>query len=639
MPRGGRRSHLCIDDYDCIGFDLDHTLCRYNVGPMVRLEYDLLADFLVNKKGYDPAIRERSFERDRDLVCKGLTLDCERGNLLRLAADGFILGACHGTRRMSDSDVEREYGRCRKRHPGPGYTQHLAEHGPQGMVDFGQLLHSFMDYFDMAAPLLCARIVDVVDEINNGGRPMAEYFFWPDVQEGLKHMFIRTNFATDRGGYFPEVKAHPEKYILRRGPRFREWLQMLRANGKYLYVITGSHFDFASHVASYALGEDWKDLFDIVIFFARKPSFFSEKRPFWRLDGAREVESFEGWEDLETGEYYSQGNWKDLNEFFEYCTEWEPSASLYFGDNVLQDVLAPKKFTTTVDSVAVCEDLLAEGMVDRPPTHPDADDITSKAWGSYFFFPDPRVVWKKDSVMSRASSFKSRMRSAAAAAATPATPASATASGASPESLVATAALSPPPPPPPPSSSSSSQQQQQQQREEEMKKALSLRRAVTVSTMQQLQQQQKDSDSPPSSSSLLPLNARQQQLPLHSRLGTLTPRSSLDRGSRSGTPAQAPREDAGGKGTPTEQQQQQECSELPTGVARVNTLWGALIRDYAKMCIPDLEALVDYPIDYKFPAFGKNKQGVVVTSGFFPADPVSLHTRIPVYGSPAGQQQ
>ena len=102
--------------------------------------------------------------------------------------------------------------------------------------------------------------------------------------------------------------------------------------GKFLYVITGSHYDFASHVASYAIGEDWKDLFDIVIFFARKPSFFVEKRPFWRLNGpvevmfiswefsnnqpflcdifySIEVESFQGWEDLETGECYSQGNW------------------------------------------------------------------------------------------------------------------------------------------------------------------------------------------------------------------------------------------------------------------------------------------------------------------------------------------
>ena len=54
-------------------------------------------------------------------------------------------------------------------------------------------------------------------------------------------------------------------------------------------------------------------------------------RPFLRLDGASEVERLDGWEDLEPGDFYSQGNWKDLNEFFEYCTEWEPTNSLYFG--------------------------------------------------------------------------------------------------------------------------------------------------------------------------------------------------------------------------------------------------------------------------------------------------------------------
>lgn len=45
-----------------------------------------------------------------------------------------------------------------------------------------------------------------------------------------------------------------------------------------LFTLTeGSHVDFASHVASYALGPDWMDLFDIVIFFARKPSFFIDR--------------------------------------------------------------------------------------------------------------------------------------------------------------------------------------------------------------------------------------------------------------------------------------------------------------------------------------------------------------------------
>lgn len=172
---------------------------------MIRLEYRLLTEFLVEKKGYDPAIKYGCLDDHKDLICKGLTLDCERGNLLRLGCDGTILTAMHGTKRMSDFEIEKIYGRCRKKHPGSDYTHHLNEYGPQKMVDFGPLLHSFMDYFDLAAPLVCARIVDILDDINNGGRPMEEYYFWPDVQEGLKNMFVRTQFAADQGGYFPEV--------------------------------------------------------------------------------------------------------------------------------------------------------------------------------------------------------------------------------------------------------------------------------------------------------------------------------------------------------------------------------------------------------------------------------------------------
>ena len=93
MPR---RKHLCLDDYDCIGFDLDHTLCRYNVGNLVPLVYDLLAEYLVKNKGYDKSIRNRKFSDDLHLMAKGLTLDCERGNILRLGCDGVVLTASHG---------------------------------------------------------------------------------------------------------------------------------------------------------------------------------------------------------------------------------------------------------------------------------------------------------------------------------------------------------------------------------------------------------------------------------------------------------------------------------------------------------------------------------------------------------------
>ena len=75
------------------------------------------------------------------------------------------------------------------------------------MAEFGIVLHSFMDYFDYSTILICARIVDVLDQINNQGRTMEEYNFWPDVLDGLKEMFTRTQFAVDQGGYFPQIKV------------------------------------------------------------------------------------------------------------------------------------------------------------------------------------------------------------------------------------------------------------------------------------------------------------------------------------------------------------------------------------------------------------------------------------------------
>ena len=86
-----------------------------------------------------------------------------------------------------------------------------------------------------------------------------------------------------------------------------------------------------------------------------------------KLEGVEEVDPFTGCDALETGHFYSQvmiallkyfrcididvtfqGNWHDLNEFFEYATEWEPSANLYFGDNILQVRKNPGKKLTKI---------------------------------------------------------------------------------------------------------------------------------------------------------------------------------------------------------------------------------------------------------------------------------------------------
>ena len=368
---------------------------------------------------------------------------------------------------------------------------------------------------------------------------------------------------------------------------------MLRAQGKFLYVITGSHVDFASHVASYALGPDWMDLFDIVIFFARKPSFFLDRRPFMKLEGVEEVDPFTGWDTLETGHFYSQvrsssmdhnlmmtlftfqGNWHDLNEFFEYVTEWEPSANLYFGDNILQDILAPHKFTKNCDSVAVSEELLAEGMVGRPASHTHASDLVSSVWGSYFYHPEPRRGQGR--VISRASSFVKRKPSMSEAGG-------------------------------------------QSSVHNEMMKVINIRRVSSF----------KESETPPSGSrSRAPSAMRTASPVIIIRRDSDSPDVEISRSPRTpSTPLDnnfLARGASSGRETPCDQDE-----PLPKGVGRINTLWGNCIKNYAKMCIPDLAILADYPIDYKFPVFAKDSaSGEITQSGFFPADPISLHTPPP----------
>ena len=56
---------------------------------------------------------------------QGLTLDIDKGNLLRLGKDGVILAASHGTRKMSDLEIEKVYGRGRKKHVAFDYATHL----------------------------------------------------------------------------------------------------------------------------------------------------------------------------------------------------------------------------------------------------------------------------------------------------------------------------------------------------------------------------------------------------------------------------------------------------------------------------------------------------------------------------------
>ena len=90
---------------------------------------------------------------------------------------------------------------------------------------------------------------------------------------------------------------------------------------------------------------------------------------------------------LRANTIYTQGNWQQLKSSMAYYCGMDKPKCIYFGDHLIQDVLAARRYAS-IDCAAVVEEMAAEGMINRADRHPDAGDLHSDAWGSLFYHPD-----------------------------------------------------------------------------------------------------------------------------------------------------------------------------------------------------------------------------------------------------------
>ncbi|XP_053237697.1 5'-nucleotidase domain-containing protein 1 isoform X2 [Podarcis raffonei] len=313
---------------EVIGFDLDHTLCRYHLVESARLIYDSFAQYMVKEKGYDKELLNVSHE-SWDFCFKGLVLDMEDGNFLKLAEDGTVLRASHGTKCMTSEEILDTYGRKEWKH--------------------------------------------------------------------FKTMSGMVSRSENGGTYFPEVKRNPGKYIQCCPDPVKKWLRRLKDSGKILLLITSSHSDYCRLLCEHALGNDFEDLFDIVITNALKPGFFSQppdQRPFRTLENDEEQEALLS---LEKPGWYSQGNATHLYELLKKMTgKLEPKV-VYFGDSMHSDIFSAHHYSNW-ETVLILEELQGDPAMAPTETeseplekkgkyeghHPKALPSVSKQWGSFF---------------------------------------------------------------------------------------------------------------------------------------------------------------------------------------------------------------------------------------------------------------
>ncbi|KAI5713004.1 hypothetical protein M8J75_012958 [Diaphorina citri] len=369
---------FCLDDYDAIGFDLDNTLATYNLKNLLEMEYNCLAEYLVEEKGYKEEVLMKPFnEKSTDFIQRGLIVDSQRGNLLKLDYSGKIVKVAHGLSFLTPEDIKKTYG------------EHLTwEVTNEFVKDFlatwngplSEKMRTFLDYFDMPASLIFARAVEEIDK-QNDGRPVESYTVYNDIVDGFNFMFTPAHFAENKGKFFPLIKQHPDKYY-KKCSHVLEWLKELKAKNKILFVLTGSYIDFANHTATTCLGDDWKQYFDFIGYFSKKPGFFTGvNRPFLRLNNLKEKDEILSTE-LKSGQCFSQGNWDGLIEAMKKSLNKTDIKPLYIGDNFIQDLYTPSKYTHC-DTVAVCEEQSAEGF--HTKEHPDSSYLKSNLWDSYFY--------------------------------------------------------------------------------------------------------------------------------------------------------------------------------------------------------------------------------------------------------------
>ena len=197
----------------------------------------------------------------------------------------------------------------------------------------------------------------------------------------------RDNLKLNAGGFYPEMKSKPEKYLRPCDDRLKQWLRDLKRE-KVTFLISGSDPEYVDRVANFCLGRDWKTYFDYIACSSKKPAFFTAQRPFRRWMG-RTVSDAEN-EMIGEKEFlrpnktsiYIQGNWRQLRASMgECCGETEPKC-LYFGDHLVQDILAAD--ISRLNTVAIVEELVAETRDNSECASDDYILLYSNRWGSFF---------------------------------------------------------------------------------------------------------------------------------------------------------------------------------------------------------------------------------------------------------------
>ena len=316
---------LNLSEIEAIGFDMDYTLALYRQDALDALSVEKTLERLVQVKRYPPSIL--AIEPDPDFAIRGLVIDKEHGNILKIDSGRRVLKAFHGFKELGHLD---RYD----------YTRESIRIAPARY-------HLIDTLFALPEAFLYAALIDHFEE-RQGGLPVSYLQLFDDIRFCI-------DLAHRDDSLKNAITADIDAYI-HRDDRLAPTLHKFRSAGKKLFLMTNSGWAYTDRVMSHLLDglmpeyASWRQYFDLIITAASKPTFFTGRHPFLTIDERGTVIG-QATDRLERGAIYQGGN----QSAFEALTGWASDRTLYIGDHIYGDILKSKKTSSWLTCMIIQE--------------------------------------------------------------------------------------------------------------------------------------------------------------------------------------------------------------------------------------------------------------------------------------------
>lgn len=296
-----------------IGLDMDHTLVRYKSENFEKLAYKVMIEKLVKHKGYPKSLYDLEFDFNRSI--RGLVIDGQAGNLLKLSRHGAIRTSQHGLEKIDYKTQRKLYGGT--------------------YVDLSDPHYYTIDtIFSISHASLYAQLIDLKDN--------KEFKNMPDYSTIAKDLLEALDLGHRDDSIKGVVKKDLDHYLLK-DPETVEGLEKFIKHGKKIFILTNSDFHYTKLLLDYCINpflknhKCWEDLFEVVITGAQKPRFFYDQLNFLKVnpdDGS--MINFD--QPITRGIYQGGCASKFTNDL-----NLNAEDILYIGDHIYGDIVRLKK--------------------------------------------------------------------------------------------------------------------------------------------------------------------------------------------------------------------------------------------------------------------------------------------------------